>query len=183
MPLQNLHNRLLDQPIQHGRDAKLSHPTIRLGDFHPPYRLRFVDSVQQLFADFWPVLFQIVAQLTNSHPVGFGTTFIALYLPQCFLQVFSLTYFLHQSIWISWAFGTMGHQWRFSLSPLRSAGFTRQCGRKVQFGLDMLLLVALEIHVVLATPLVRAFDHRSRLGLSVDSAFRYWSALLALPTA
>src|SRR3954470_14450076 len=61
----------------------------------------------------------------------------------------------------------MGRQWRFSLSPLASAGFTRQCGRKVQFCLDMLLLVALKIHVVLAPPLVRAFNHRSRLGLSV----------------
>jgi hypothetical protein len=32
-----------------------------------------------------------------------------------------------------------------------------------------------EVHVLLATPLVRAFSHRSRLGLSVDSAFRPWS--------
>ena len=31
VPLQNLYNRLLDQAIQHGRDAKLSYPTIRLG--------------------------------------------------------------------------------------------------------------------------------------------------------
>ena len=54
---------------------------------------------------------------------------------------------------------------------------------KSSSSLDMLLLVALEIHVVLATPLVRAFSHRSRLGLSVDSAFRHWSASLALPTA
>src|SRR5206468_3491772 len=117
------------------------------------------------------------------HPVDSGATLVGLYLPECFLQVFSLTYFLHQSIRTGWAFGSMGHQWRFRLSPLRSAGFTRQCGRKVQFRLDMLLRVALEIHVVLATPLVRAFDHRSRLGLSVGSAFRYWSASLALPTA
>src|SRR5690348_17794870 len=76
----------------------------------------------------------------------------------------------------------MGRQGRFSLFPPRSAGFTHQCRRKVQFSLDMLLLVALEIHVVLTTPLVRAFGHRSRLGLSVDSAFRHWSASLALPT-
>jgi hypothetical protein len=148
--LQNLHHRLLDKSIQHRRDTKLSYPTVRLGDFHPPHRPRFVSSVQQLFSDHWPVLFQIIAQLTDSHPVDSGATLIGLYLLQCFLQVFSLTYFLHQSIWISWAFGIMGRQWRFNLSPLRSAGFTHQCGRKVQFSLDMLLLVALEIHVVLA---------------------------------
>ena len=35
----------------------------------------------------------------------------------------------------------------------------------------------------LPLPIVRAFGHRSRLGLSVCSAFRLWSASLALPTA
>jgi hypothetical protein len=35
----------------------------------------------------------------------------------------------------------------------------------------------------LPLPIVQAFDQRSRLGLSVDSAFRHWSASLALPTA
>src|ERR1039457_6457444 len=40
-----------------------------------------------------------------------------------------------------------------------------------------------EIHVLLAFPLVRAFNHRSRLSLSVGSAFRLWSASLALPTS
>jgi hypothetical protein len=35
----------------------------------------------------------------------------------------------------------------------------------------------------LPLPIVQAFDQRSRLGLSVDSAFRLWSASLALPTA
>ena len=33
-------------------------------------------------------------------------------------------------------------------------------------------LVALEIYVLLASPLVRAFSHRSRLSLSVASTFR-----------
>jgi hypothetical protein len=48
--------------------------------------------------------------------------------------------------------------------------------------LDIQPLVALEIHVLLASPLVRAFSHRSRFGLSVDSTFRRRSASLALPT-
>src|SRR6266567_3824701 len=71
---------------------------------------------------------------------------------------------------------------RFGLFPSSLTGFTRLLGREVQFLLDVLPLVALEIHVLLAAPLVRAFNHRSRLGLSVDSAFRLRSASLALPT-
>src|SRR3954447_10509012 len=76
----------------------------------------------------------------------------------------------------------MCRQKRFGLSSSRSAGFTRWRRREVQFSLDVLPLVALEIHLLLATPLVRAFSHRSRLSLSVDSAFRHWSASLVLPT-
>jgi site-specific DNA recombinase len=47
--LQNLPHRLLDQTIQHRRDAKLSHPAVRLRDFHSPYRLWLLASTQQLF--------------------------------------------------------------------------------------------------------------------------------------
>src|ERR1035438_10274067 len=54
--LQNLHHRLLDQAIQHRRDTKLSHPSVRLGDFHPPDRFRLVGPTQQLFSERWPVL-------------------------------------------------------------------------------------------------------------------------------
>src|SRR6267378_202044 len=43
----------------------------------------------------------------------------------------------------------------------------------VQSQLDVQPLVAFEAHVLLASPLVRAFSHRSRLDLSVDSAFRH----------
>src|SRR6516164_11234285 len=60
---------------------------------------------------------------------------------------------------------------RFGLFPSSLAGFTRLLGCEVQFLLDVLPLVALEIHVLLASPLVRAFDHRSRLGLSVAPPF------------
>ena len=43
-------------------------------------------------------------------------------------------------------------------------------------------MVAPETHVLLASPLVRAFNHRYRFGLSANSVFRPWSASLALPT-
>src|SRR5438477_11823573 len=113
--LQNLHHRLLDEAIQHRRDAKLSHPAVWLGDFHPPHRLRFVGPVQQLFSDRWPVLSQIVSELVHGDSVHSRTTFITFHLSQCFLQVLSLTYFLHQPIGSSWAFGSIRRHRRFSL--------------------------------------------------------------------
>ena len=117
---------------------------------------------------------------TDGHPVDARATFIRLHPPQCFLQVFSLTYFLHQSIRAGWAFGVIRRRERFSLFPSRFAGFTRWRGREVQFGLNILLHFAPETHVLLAAPLVRAFDHRFRLGLSVDSAFRHSECLTSL---
>ena len=71
---------------------------------------------------------------------------------------------------------------RFSLFSSRFAGFTHWRDREVQFGPNVPPRVASETHVLLASLLVRAFSHRFRLGLSVDSAFRHWSASLALPT-
>src|ERR1035441_2022045 len=128
--LQNLHHRLLNEPIQHRRDTKLSHPfSVRLGDFHPPHRLRCISSAQQLFPDGWPMLFQVVAEFIDGHAIDSRTTLLRPPPPQCFLQIVSLTYFLHQSTRIGWAFGVMGRQKRFSLFPPRFAGFTRWRGK------------------------------------------------------
>src|SRR5215813_8676503 len=56
-PLQNLHHRLLEKSIERSGDTELSHPSsVRLLDFHAPYRLRFIGPVQQLFPDGEPVL-------------------------------------------------------------------------------------------------------------------------------
>jgi hypothetical protein len=57
--LQNLHHCLLNQSIQHRRDAKLSHPSVRLRDFHPTHRLRLIGPTQQLFPYGYPVLLQV----------------------------------------------------------------------------------------------------------------------------
>src|SRR5258705_12011124 len=102
-PLQNLHLRLLDKAVQPGWDAKLSPPAIRLRDFPPSHRFRFVGPVQQLLPNSRPVLLQIVAELIDRHPVAAGATFVAPHLPQCFLQVCSFTYFLHDSTRVGWA--------------------------------------------------------------------------------
>src|ERR1022692_3429803 len=179
-PLQNLHHRLLDESIQHRWNAKLSHPSVRLGDFYPPHRFRLVSSTQQLFPDGWPVLFQVILDSDDGHPVNTRTTLIGLHPPQCCLQVFSLAYFLHQSFRASWVFGPIHRPGRFSLFPSRLSGFTRRLRREVQLHLDLLLLVVLEIHGLLASP--------SRSGLQPPfpawpircSAFRHAECLTSL---
>src|ERR1035437_8230144 len=152
-PLQNLHHRLLDKSIQCGGNAQLSHPsTVRLGDFHPPHRLRLVGSVQQLFPDGWPVPPQIVRKHDDGHAVDARTTLVSLHLPQCLLQVFTLAYLLHQENGISWAFGSTCRPRRFSLFPCDTSGCTRQRRREVQFDLDILLRVVFETHGLLTAP-------------------------------
>jgi len=42
LPLQNLHRRLLNEAVQHGRDAKLSHPSVWLRYLYPFHRLWFI---------------------------------------------------------------------------------------------------------------------------------------------
>jgi hypothetical protein len=74
----------------------------------------------------------------------------------------------------------MNRQERFGLFLACLTGFTLGLGMEVQFHLDVLPPVAPEIHGLLASPLVRAFGHRSRLGLSVDSAFRQSECLTSL---
>jgi hypothetical protein len=69
---------------------------------------------------------------------------------------------------------------RFGPFPSGLTGFTRGLRRKVQFLLDVLPLVVPELHVLLASPLVRAFDPRFRLGLSVGSTFRLLECLTSL---
>ena len=146
-------------------------PSVRLRDFHPPYRLRLVGPAQQLFPDGWPMLFQVVREFADGHPVDARTTLIGLHLPQCFLQVFSLTYFLHQSIRAGWAFGLIHRPGRFSLFPSCSRGLHPLAQKRSPVPSGYSAACRPEIHVLLASPFVRAFSHRSRLGLSVAPPF------------
>ena len=57
--LQHLQQRLLDEPVQHGRDAQLALPAARLGNLHPLHRLRLVTSREQLLPKSLPVLPQV----------------------------------------------------------------------------------------------------------------------------
>src|SRR5579863_4360084 len=77
-PLQNLHDRLLDESIQHRRDAQLAHSAVRLRYLYPLHRLWSVRPVEQLFPDGWPVLFQVVTKLVDRHCVNARRTFVRL---------------------------------------------------------------------------------------------------------
>ena len=137
-------------------------PPSGFGISNPPHRLRFVGPVQQLFSDHWPVLFQVVGELVDGDPVHSRATFITFHLSQCFLQVLSLTYFLHQPIGSSWAFGSTCRRGRFSLFSCVTSGCTRQRRREVQCHLEILLLVVFETHGLLTAPsrsgLLRGLD-------------------------
>src|SRR5215470_1676774 len=130
----------------------------RFGDVYPLHRLRVLSSIQQSFSDGYPVQFHVAGKLTHGHPVGTRATSVRLHLPQCFLQVLSLTYFLHESIRAGWTFGSMRRRERFGRFLSRFRGFTPGRGREVQFHLEVLPPVVPEIHGLLATPRVRAFS-------------------------
>ena len=70
--------RLLDEPVEHGRDAELSHPAAALRNQLPLHRRGLVRPREQLLAELGPVRSQVVGQLLHRHPVDAGT---ALVLP------------------------------------------------------------------------------------------------------
>jgi hypothetical protein len=53
--LQDLQQGLLDEPIEHRRNAELALASTGLGDCHPPHRLRLVAAREKLLAQTWPV--------------------------------------------------------------------------------------------------------------------------------
>src|ERR1700757_5239846 len=95
LPLKNLQQGLLDQSVDDARDAELSDPAVRLGDFDPFDRLRLVGSVEQLRPNAWPVLTQVVPGVADGHPIDAGT---ALVLANAFLrsyEILSIAHLLH----------------------------------------------------------------------------------------
>src|SRR5258708_38302180 len=132
---------------------------------------RFVDPVQQLLPNDRPVLFQVVTAFINGHPIDAGAALVAPHLPQCFLQVLSLTYLLHDSTRVGWAFGLIRHRERFDVSPSRLPGFTRRRRCEPPPHLGPPPLVPRAAHLLLPPPLDRVLRHRSRPTLSNASPF------------
>src|ERR1700704_6375449 len=122
--LQNLHHRLLDQAIQHRRDTKLSHPAVRLRDFHPSYRLWLVGPTQQLFPYGGPVLLQVARELSDFHAVDSRTSFARFDSLVSLPTVFPLADFFHQLLVTSWTFGFAFRRARFGPFPRSLRSFT-----------------------------------------------------------
>ena len=122
--LQNLHHRLLNQSIQHRRDAKLSHPAVRLRDFYSPYRLWLVGPTQQLFPYRGPVLLQVARELSDFHAVDSRTSFVRLHSLIRLPAVFPLADFFHQLFVTRWTFGFAFRRARFGPFPRSLRSFT-----------------------------------------------------------
>ena len=67
--LEDLQDRLLDQAIDHRRDAQLALAAAGLGDFHPAHRLRLIAPIEQCGEQRVLVLGDPGPQVVDGHPV------------------------------------------------------------------------------------------------------------------
>ena len=180
--LEPLQHRLLDHAIDHGWNAEVADPAVRLRDFDPTHRLRLVGSLEQLIPNLRPVLTSGRPwQSLDGHPVDAGAPCCANSFPRSSRfprsQISSISCSAQAGLSGS-DFATGGSiPWR----P-RPGASPRPSGSQGQRELDFLPRSAHESPVLLAL---------SSFGPSVIvsarpiccSAFRPWSASLALPTA
>src|SRR5229473_2178773 len=94
--LQHLQYRLLDEAVEHRRDAEGTYAPGRLRDFDPPHWLRSVGAVEQPGANRRPVLLQVRRQFCDGHAVDPRRPLVALHLCQCLLQIVARDNRLHQ---------------------------------------------------------------------------------------
>jgi len=94
--LQHLQDGLLDEPVEHGRDAQLPHSAPALRDLLPTHRRRPVASPEQFAPDSLPVLPQVRQQVIHTHPVDARTALVLPHALQRHLQVAALDHPLHQ---------------------------------------------------------------------------------------
>ena len=132
--LQDLQEGLLDEPIEHGRDAELSLAAAALGDHVPSHRLRLVGAREQLLADLLPVRDQVRRQVIHGHPVDAWAALVLTNSLQRGLQVLPFERELEQRLlWAarSWALVPRRRRRRFRASLL-GRGFTPALKRKLQ---------------------------------------------------
>ena len=151
--LQNLHHRLLDESIQHRRDAKLAHPAVWLGDFHPLHRLRLIGPAQQLFPDG-------LASAASGAPATAGRSsrprpalpLLALTRFNACLQILPLADLLHQPFGAGRAFGSALRRGRFGPFPRGPRGFTPTLLREGQTSSWFFCRLSPMSRALLATP-------------------------------
>src|SRR5208283_587143 len=161
--LKDLHDRLLDETVQYGGDAKLAHPAIWLGNFHAFHRLWLVGPAQKLLANRRPLLTQVIRKFANGHPVHSRTPLVGHDSCQRFFQIITLTYLLHQLFDRRQTFGFAFRHGRFSPSAGSRRDFIPTLRHEGQQALVFLLLAAHESRVVLVFPFTPLRENRSGL--------------------
>src|SRR5687768_15623779 len=105
-PLKPLKHGLLDQPINHTRNAQFAFLLAsRLRYFDPFDHLRLVSTVKQLVFDFRPLHLQEVGQFVDAHAIDTRTSLIGADLFERGMQIVALEYFFHQMLTQHRAFG------------------------------------------------------------------------------
>jgi hypothetical protein len=128
--LQHLHHRLLDEAVDHRRDAERTCAARRLRYLDPPYRPRLVGALKQLGPDRGPVLLQVGGQLVDAHAVNTRRSLVALDLLQRFPQVVTLDNDFHRRPTSRRAFEADFRRTSFDLLGGGVSGFTRHPGPK-----------------------------------------------------
>src|SRR5262249_12052491 len=95
--LQDLQQGLLDEPVEHRRDAELALAPARLRDCHPSHRLRLVTPGEEFLAQPWPMPAQVNRQLLDRHPVDTGTARLLSNTLQRSQKVPAFAHLLHQA--------------------------------------------------------------------------------------
>jgi hypothetical protein len=76
--LQHLQQRLLDQPVHHGRYPQLAHSATRFRDAHAAHRRRPVAAVEQSLTDVGPRLLEIVPRVLYRASIDASTSLVGL---------------------------------------------------------------------------------------------------------
>lgn len=93
--LDDLGNRLLDETVQDRGNTQWPVTALWLGDHGSPHRFRPVGLPDQLLADVWPVLAQMVRQLVDCHAVDTRRAFVTSNLFQGATEVVLTQYARH----------------------------------------------------------------------------------------
>jgi hypothetical protein len=157
--LQHLQHRLLDEAVEHRRDAEGAHAVApaSLGDLDPQHRLRSVDATEQLGPDRGPVVPQVGREFVDGHPVDAGRASVAPDLRQGLAQVVALDNRLHERPRGRRGFGPGGRRADFGPFLSEALGFTRRPRPKGQLQLDLLPLGRHESSRPTSPSHVRAF--------------------------
>jgi site-specific DNA recombinase len=169
--LQHLQHGLLDQSVDHARHAELSDPAVRLGYFDPLHRLWLVGSVEQLGPYAWPVLTQVVLGVVDGHPIHPA---LPWFLLTRFHALWRFSRSHTSSMSCSVTAGLSGAGFAASGSTLRdptTGASPRPFGSEASECWAFCRFPLMRSQSYLPLPIVRAFTHRSRLGLSVAPPF------------